>query len=116
MPRNPPFRFRLRSLPFVGMLAFLAGADAPVAGAELATAREVLDLTAEQAELGLEVLVRGVVTYTDPSWAGQFFVQDGTGGVFVGFSGRSAPDIGSLVEVRGRSHPGAFAPFIEKPG
>jgi signal transduction histidine kinase len=115
MPRNPPCRFRLRSLPFIGMLAFIAGADSAVAAAELSTAREVLDLTAEEAKLGLQVLVRGVVTYTDPSWAGQFFVQDGTGGVFVGFSGRSAPDIGSLVEVRGSSHPGAFAPFIEKP-
>jgi signal transduction histidine kinase len=56
-----------------------------------------------------------VVTYTDPDWAGQFFVQDGSGGVFVGYSGKSAPDIGSLVEVTGSSHPGAFAPYISKP-
>jgi signal transduction histidine kinase len=81
----------------------------------LSSAREVLDLTAEEALRGHPVHVRGVVTYSDPAWSGQFFVQDETGGVFVGYSGKGAPEIGSLVEVRGVSHPGAFAPFIEKP-
>ena len=63
----------------------------------------------------MPVHVRGVVTYSDPSWAGQFFVQDDSGGVFVGYSGKTAPEAGQVVEVRGQSHPGAFAPFIEKP-
>lgn len=97
------------------VLAVLANGWAVAAETRLTTAKEVLDLSAEQAKQGLPVQVRGVVTYTDPTWAGQFFVQDGTGGVFVGYSGKGAPDVGALVEVTGRSHPGAFAPFIEKP-
>ena len=83
--------------------------------APLTSARDVLNLSADEALLGHPVRVRGVVTYTNPTWAGQFFVQDDTGGVFVGHSGKSAPEVGQLVEVRGVSHPGAFAPFIEKP-
>ena len=98
-----------------GLLALLAICRLAAADSVLTTAKEVLDLAAEDAKRGLPVRVSGVVTYTDPSWAGQFFVQDGTGGVFVGYSGKNAPDVGSLVEVKGRSHPGAFAPFIEKP-
>ena len=81
----------------------------------LSFARDVLDLSAEEAKRGHPVHVRGVVTYSDPTWAGQFFVQDGTGGVFVGYSGKGAPEVGSLVDVKGVSHPGAFALFIEKP-
>jgi signal transduction histidine kinase len=81
----------------------------------LTSAREVLDLTADEARRGLPAHVRGVVTYSDPAWAGQFFVQDDSGGVFIGYSGKNAPAVGELVDVRGLSHPGAFAPFIEKP-
>ncbi len=88
----------------------LLGEDAP-----LRSARDVLNLTAEEAKTGRPVQVRGVVTYTERDWAGQFFMQDETGGVFVGHCGREAPGIGQVVEVRGRSHPGAFAPFIENP-
>ncbi len=90
----------------------LAGADAM---APLPSARDVLNLSANDAKRGLPVRVRGVVTYTEKAWAGQFFVQDETGGVFVGYSGKPAPEIGQVVEVKGVSHPGAFAPFIEKP-
>jgi signal transduction histidine kinase len=79
------------------------------------SAREVLELSADEAQLGHSVHVRGVVTYMDPSWAGQFFVQDESGGVFVGYSGKAAPKTGEVVEVSGVSHPGAFAPFIHSP-
>jgi signal transduction histidine kinase len=81
----------------------------------LTQARDVLALSADQAMRGRPVRVRGVVTYTNPSWAGQYFVQDETGGIFVGHSGNTPPAVGQLVEVRGKSHPGAFAPFINTP-
>lgn len=87
----------------------------PVKAVTLNSARQVLDLSGDEARLAHPVQVRGVVTYTDASWAGQFFVQDDTGGVFVGYSGRESPEVGQLVEVTGVSHPGAFAPFIERP-
>jgi signal transduction histidine kinase len=81
----------------------------------LTTADEVLNLPAEVARRGLPVRVVGVVTYTEQSWAGQFFMQDATGGVFVGTSGKQAPVPGQVVDVRGTSHPGAFAPYIKNP-
>lgn len=89
----------------------LARADEQV----LSCARDVLNLPAEVATLGLPVRVRGVVTYTEQSWAGQFFMQDATAGVFVGHSGREAPQPGQVVDVSGTSHPGAFAPYIKNP-
>lgn len=76
---------------------------------------DVLSLSAEEAKRGIPIEVTGVVTYTEESWAGQFFVQDETGGVFVGQSSKGAPEPGQLVKVRGTSHPGAFAPFISTP-
>lgn len=97
------------------VLACLIGFTSLVQAVPLTSARQVLDLSGEEAKLAHPVQVRGVVTYTDPSWAGQFFVQDDTGGVFVGYSGKAPPEIGQLVEVSGVSHPGAFAPFIEHP-
>lgn len=80
----------------------------------LTKAVDVLSLSPEQAAQGLPVLVRGVVTVEEPSWAGRFFIQDETGGVFVE-NLDSAPVAGDLVEVSGISHPGAFAPMITKP-
>lgn len=98
------------------VLMLCLGFHSLMAGSEwLTSAREVLDLSADQALLGHPVRVRGVVTYTNPNWAGQYFVQDDSGGVFIGHSGKSAPAVGQLVEVRGKSHPGAFAPFINQP-
>ena len=104
--------------PFLAVISCLLGIGTSLALAEvlpLTRARDILDLTAEEAQRGIPVKVRGVVTYTDPSWAGQYFLQDDTGGVFVGHSGKNPPEIGQLVEVEGVSHPGAYAPFIEHP-
>lgn len=109
---DPTFR---RSCLALGAVMCFAGAVASRGDTTLTHAREVLNLPAEVAKQGLPVKVRGIVTYTQPAWAGQFFVQDETGGIFVGHSGKQAPAIGQVVEVIGRSHPGAFAPFIEKP-
>jgi signal transduction histidine kinase len=87
------------------------------AGAVLTNAIQVLSLPGEQA-WGKEVLIRGVVTAAQPStasrtnWAGKFFVQDATAGVFAEDSAGRQPAPGDFVEVKGTSHPGGFAPFI----
>ena len=83
--------------------------------AELRTAADVLALAPAEAARAHSIALRGVVTYTDPSWSSQFFMQDDTGGVFVGVSAAGAPSPGDVVEVRGQSHPGAYAPFVANP-
>lgn len=81
----------------------------------LASAAEVLSLTAEEAGRRMRISVTGVVTAAEPDWSGQFFVQDATGGVFVENLQRPAPAPGDRVTVTGVSHPGAFAPIISEP-
>jgi PAS domain S-box-containing protein len=62
--------------------------------------------------------LRGVVTYYDTyfSLEGPFaFVSDESGSVFVQFTPTAAPvQPGDLVEVRGVSGPGGFAPIVDK--
>ncbi len=116
MPRSQPISIGARLCRAAAVMVSLCGSSLGAdAVTPLTTARDVLNLSADEAKRGLPVEVRGVVTYTEKTWAGQFFVQDGTGGVFVGYSGKASPEIAQVVEVRGISHPGAFAPFIEKP-
>jgi signal transduction histidine kinase len=81
----------------------------------LTNASQILSLPAEQAILGKKVLVTGVVTAAEPNWDGRFFVQDASGGIFVGLRKVAPPVPGDVVEVTGNSHPGAFAPTIMKP-
>jgi len=81
----------------------------------LTNAADVLSLTPEQADKKIPVLVRGVVTGAEPSWGGQFFVQDATAGVFVENRSDEHPEPGDLVEVKGVSQRGAYAPIISKP-
>lgn len=81
----------------------------------ITSAAAVLSLTEEQASRQLKVSVRGVVTAAEADWKGQFFVQDGTGGVFVENQGKAGPTPGEVVTVDGVSHPGAFAPIISAP-
>lgn len=59
--------------------------------------------------------VRGVVTAAEPTWGGQFFVQDDTSGVFVENRSDVQPKPGDLVEISGVTQPGAFAPIISMP-
>lgn len=105
------------SLPWrAALLAVLAlGGACPGADRVLTRARDVLALSGEEAARRHPIMVRGTVTYTERFWEGQFFVQDESGGIFVGHSGRPAPEPGDVVEVRGVSHPGAFAPIIDQP-
>jgi signal transduction histidine kinase len=104
-----------------GALLLLAGGlvsgwgVAQEASAPLTSAAAVLSLSAEQASRRLPIEVSGVVTAAEPDWKGQFFVQDGTGGVFVENLGRLGPVPGDVVSVKGVSHPGAFAPIISGP-
>jgi diguanylate cyclase (GGDEF)-like protein len=81
----------------------------------LRTALAVHRLTGSQALLRYPVQVRGVVTFTDV-FNGILFIQDRTDGVFV------SPDdaqharlrTGDLVEVRGETAPGSFAPSVTR--
>jgi signal transduction histidine kinase len=81
----------------------------------LASAAEVLSLTAQEAGGRMRIAITGVVTAAEPDWSGQFFVQDATGGVFVENLQHPAPAPGDLVTVTGVSHPGAFAPIVSEP-
>ena len=82
---------------------------------ELTKAAQVLALPAEQAFRAIPVRVKGVVTVAEKYWTGRFFVQDDSGGVFVDNVSTNQPRPGDVVEVRGISSPGAFAPVILKP-
>lgn len=113
MPRHSANRIT-RFLCHAG-IAFLTTQPLHAEEKVLTRARDVLDLSADEAKLAHPVRVRGVVTYTDASWAGQFFMQDDSGGVFVGYSGKNPPEVGQVVEVEGVSHPGAYAPFVQDP-
>ncbi len=103
-----------RLLFWVCLPALLAIASRVVAE-PLTNAADVLSLSAEEASKGLPVQVRGVVTAAEPTWAGRFFIQDETSGVFVENLSTNRPEVGDLVELSGVSHPGAFAPIISRP-
>ncbi len=82
----------------------------------LTTARQVHDLTPDQASLGYPVRLRGVVTFYDPYQEGHraLFIADSTGDVFVapGFAPVLPIHAGSLVEVTGETDPGGFSPIV----
>src|SRR6266851_3566948 len=99
----------------INCLAATACAAPKVESELLTNASAVISLSIERASAALPVFIRGVVTASEPHWGGRFFIQDSTGGVFVENIGdiRLAP--GDLLEVRGESEPGAYAPYITKP-
>ncbi len=79
----------------------------------LTSVARIHDLSAEEAAHALPVRVRATVTYINPA-SHVFFVQDETGPTFI-----SSPRIrelgvaaGDLVEVRGVTGPGNFAPIV----
>jgi signal transduction histidine kinase len=79
----------------------------------LTAARQVKQLTLEQATLQYPVRVRAVVTFADEPH-GQLFVQDETEGIFVEIQGDYDFRLrtGQLLEIEGVSAPGGFAPDI----
>lgn len=79
-------------------------------GAEITTAKAVLELSPDSAEQGHSVLVKGVVTCSDAKGV-LCFVQDETAGVYV-FTGEPLPEIGDIVQVKGVSKKGRFSPII----
>jgi len=106
----------------LSLLAAQAGAQRPsseVPPRTLVTARQVHDLSREEAARAYPVRLRAVVTYFDPelNQLPDLFVCDSTGGIFVEFSEppHLALEAGDLVEVTGESGPGEFAPVIRRP-
>ncbi len=76
---------------------------------------DIISLPADQAARSLNVKVTGVVTAADPVLKGRFFLQDATGGIFVDNVDGIRPEPGTVVEVAGITHPGAYAPIITAP-
>jgi signal transduction histidine kinase len=79
----------------------------------LVSARQVHQLTTQQAALAYPVQVRGVITYVAED-AGHLFVQDETGGIFVEIHGDYGfrMKTGQALAIEGVSAPGGFAPDI----
>lgn len=80
----------------------------------LTHANQIRSLSPDEASRGYPVLVRGVITMDAP--APDFFVQDGTAGIYV--EGSVAPKfphvLSQLVEIEGITGPGKFAPVIRE--
>src|ERR1700761_2067780 len=93
MNRQSNFRasFPARLLKFLTVIAAVfwcllpdtQAQNLPTAPPVLTNAADVLSLPHDLARKKLPVFVRGVVTAAEPTWRGQFFVQDETSGVFV---------------------------------
>jgi PAS domain S-box-containing protein len=79
---------------------------------ELRTAREVRDLTVEQAGKAVPVRLRGVVTFFDDQLFSRF-IQDATAGIYLKES-TNTPLLqpGQMVEVEGVTSAGEFAPVV----
>jgi signal transduction histidine kinase len=80
----------------------------------LTRADQVRQLSPEEAARGYPVQIRGVVTDDVP--APDFFVQDESAGIYVegSISPRFVHHFGDLVELRGVTGPGKFAPVIRE--
>ncbi len=80
----------------------------------LGQVEQVRRLSPEQAALGYPVLIRGVITMDAP--APDFFIQDGTAGIYV--EGSVFPKyphlLSQFVEIEGVTGPGKFAPVIRE--
>ena len=113
--------FRLAWLfPLAPCLMLAHGQEHPVPASValplLTRAEQVRQLSADQAERGYPVRLRGVVTYFD-SESPDLFVQDSTAGIWVdlGNSTKLSLRAGELVEVKGVSSAGDFAPQVSRP-
>ncbi len=96
---------------FAAALDPIAGFAAPLP--VLTTARQIRNLTPQQANLGYPVHIRAIVTFYAP-FRRDLFVQDSTAGIFVWRDKfRSPLRAGDLIEVDGVSE-GDFAPEIRE--
>jgi signal transduction histidine kinase len=100
----------------IAMVFGVFGASAAVTNEVLTTTAEIRSLTSNQAAQKIPVLVTGVVTVADPSWNGEFFVHDSTGGAFVEDTNNPRPFPGDLVQIRGVSNPGGYTSDIRSSG
>ncbi|MFZ1083409.1 MAG: hypothetical protein WAN35_00435, partial [Terracidiphilus sp.] len=86
----------------------------------ITTARQAHDLSSAEAICGYPIHLRGVVTYFDTDTGqgfGALFIHDGSGSIFVKIAGgavKSLP-IGTVIDVRGISNIGGFAPIVDQP-
>jgi diguanylate cyclase (GGDEF)-like protein len=84
----------------------------------IATAREAHDLSNKEAARGYPIHLRAIITFLDPTIIDGrrigMFVHDSTGGIFVFFVPGviGALPAGSLIDLRGVSAPGEYAPTI----
>jgi diguanylate cyclase (GGDEF)-like protein len=111
--------FFIPSLLLAGQPADAAPAkQRPVKLRTLTTAHEAHDLTSEEAARAYPVHLRGVVTCIDPSTGpghAAMFVHDATGSIYVMVADalNGAFPAGTVVDVRGVTDPGSFAPIVE---
>ena len=85
---------------------------ATLAAEPLTTALELRSLSAEEADAGIPVDLRGIVIFAEPQ--GTVFFQDATAGTFFQLKGQIAPAPGDEIRVRGISYPGLYLPGIEE--
>jgi len=85
---------------------------ASLAAEPLTTALELRSLSADEADSGVAVDLRGVVIFAEPQ--GTVFFQDATAGTFFQLKGQTAPAPGDEIRVRGFSYPGLYLPGIEE--
>src|SRR5204862_4690829 len=95
-------------------VAFATPSGSAAANEVLTNVAAVMSLNHDQATQSIRISITGVVTLAEPTWAGLFFVQDSTGGVFVNNT-NTRPAVGDVVQVTGVSHAGGFAPDIMSP-
>jgi signal transduction histidine kinase/DNA-binding response OmpR family regulator len=103
----------------LAVLLMLAPTSASPAGKRLpllTEARQVSELTVEQAKQEYPVLLHAVITYVDVK-LGHAFVQDRTAATFVYWNptGKEPSlEVGQRVEVRGVTTPGDFSPCLKE--
>src|ERR1700728_3167256 len=97
---------------FFGFPTFCAKAGDSPPLEELHTAEQIRRLTPEQAALHYPVKLRGVVTFFDQSLFSRF-LQDDTAGIYIGDNTNLPPLVsGQLLEIKGGTYPGEYAPIL----
>ncbi|NLT70831.1 MAG: sensor histidine kinase [Verrucomicrobiaceae bacterium] len=93
------------------LLALVLSVPVDTVAEPLTTALELRSLSAEEAESGVPVDLRGVVIFAEPQ--GTVFFQDDTAGTYFQLRGLTAPAPGDEIRVRGVSYPGLYLPGID---
>jgi diguanylate cyclase (GGDEF)-like protein len=126
-----PARFQLPAVSFsmlsavlsvLAVLAIAASAEEPAGQLPtMTTARQAHGLTSSEAARGYPIHLRAVITYFEPTivndgWVGMF-VHDSTGSIFVFVKSGTVDPIlpGTLIDLRGITAPGWFAPVVAHP-